>query len=149
MFPRKHSLLPLPVGFTMCGRYVFFSHCVVLWIALKFPSMMNAYFTLHLQCLCLELNHAFLLILIQPCIRHQTDSAVFQSQYIVADYTFQGVVTGFVLVVFFLAECFHHSGCFTPTRFCKMVPMVTLLNTFPCALHCPLSSLPSEEKVVS
>lgn len=106
---------------------------------------MTAYFTLHLQCLCIELNHAFILILIYPCIRHHTDSAVFQSQYIVADFTFQVFVTGFG--VFF--HCFHHSSSFAPTHFCKMVPMVTLLNIFLCALDCPLSSLPSEEKVVS
>lgn len=38
---------------------------------------------------------------------------------------------------------------FAPTHFCRMVPMVTLLNIFLCALHCPLSSVPSDEKVIS
>lgn len=110
---------------------------------------MTAYFTLHLQCLCIELNHVFIVILIYPCIGHHTDSAVFQSQYIVADFTFQGFVTVWCFLVFFSTKCFHHSGSFAPTCFCKMVPMVTLLNIFLCALHCPLSSLPSGEKVVS
>lgn len=60
-------------------------------------------------------------------------------------------ISGFCywLFFFFSTKCFHHSGFFAPTRFCKMVPMVTLLNIFLCALVCPLSSLPSEAKVVS
>lgn len=54
---------------------------------------MTAYFHLHLQCLCIELNHALILILIYLCIRHLADSAIFQSWYIVADFTFQVFVT--------------------------------------------------------
>lgn len=54
-------------------------------------------------------------------------------------------VAGWVFL--FFTECFHHSVSFAPTHSCKMVPMVTL-NVFLRALHCPLTSLPSEEKVL-
>lgn len=144
MFPRKHSLLPLPVGFTMCGRSVFFSLCTPLdCFKISFcddcifhsASAMSLHWTEpHFH------SNLDLPVYRAPC------GAVFQSLYIVADFTFQGFL--FYLFIF-PTKCFHHSGSFAPTCFCKMVPMVIPLIIFLCALHCPLSSLPSEDKVVS
>lgn len=107
---------------SFCDDCIF--HCAsamsLHWIELRFRSNLD-----------LPMHQA-------PC------GAVFQSKYIVADFTFQ------VYLLFIFFNQMHPSvRLFAPTHFCRMVPMVTLLNIFLCALHCPLSSVPSDEKVIS
>lgn len=124
MFPRKHSLLPLP-----CVEDIYFFSLYSSLDCFKIPFCDYCIF---------HSASAVSLHWIEPgfysnldLLRHHTDSALFQPQYIVADFTFQVFVAGW-LIFFPTTKRFHHSSSFSPTRFCKMVPMVTWLNTSLC-----------------
>lgn len=109
----------LPVGFTIVWKLHIFFHCAFPQVTLSIPYhcllWYIAYFTPHLQCLCTESNHVFILILIDLCIRHCWLSCL-------------PVILHFRGLVFSFTECFHHLGSFALTCVCKTVPMVTLLN---------------------